>query len=274
MSEPVLLVEDLGPVRRLTMNRPGSLNALNKDLVDAMSGALDEAADDERRPRPDPPGRRESLLRRVRPQRGRDRGRAGRSPVARRPHALDRGDAQVPGPPEAGDRERPLLSASPGAPTSCSRVTSRWRPTTRTSATSTSGSGPGSSRCSCRGWWASARPKSCSSRARIVSPRRRRFGSGSSNRVVPRDELDDATLRLARGDREERALRDPGDEARGEHRRGMWPGSARRWRRTPSSTCRSRRRTSPLATSSAVSRRNRDSRRRSPGATRVFRGDA
>jgi len=46
VSEPVLLVEDLGPVRRLTMNRPGSLNALNKDLVDAMSGALDEAADD------------------------------------------------------------------------------------------------------------------------------------------------------------------------------------------------------------------------------------
>ena len=46
MSEPVLLVEDLGPIRRLTMNRPGSLNALNRDLVDAMSRALDEAADD------------------------------------------------------------------------------------------------------------------------------------------------------------------------------------------------------------------------------------
>jgi enoyl-CoA hydratase len=45
VSEPVLLVEDLGPVRRLTMNRPGSLNALNKDLVDAMSRALDEAAE-------------------------------------------------------------------------------------------------------------------------------------------------------------------------------------------------------------------------------------
>jgi enoyl-CoA hydratase len=46
VSEPVLLVEDVGPVRRLTMNRPGSLNALNRDLVDAMSRALDEAADD------------------------------------------------------------------------------------------------------------------------------------------------------------------------------------------------------------------------------------
>jgi enoyl-CoA hydratase/carnithine racemase len=47
VSEPVLLVDDLGPVRRLTMNRTESLNALDKDLVDAMSGALDEAADDD-----------------------------------------------------------------------------------------------------------------------------------------------------------------------------------------------------------------------------------
>lgn len=47
MSEPVLLTEDLGPVRRLTMNRPDSLNALNQKLVAAMSSALDEAAADD-----------------------------------------------------------------------------------------------------------------------------------------------------------------------------------------------------------------------------------
>jgi enoyl-CoA hydratase len=47
VSEPVLVVEDLGPVRRLTMNRPRALNALNRELVGAMSGALDEAAQDD-----------------------------------------------------------------------------------------------------------------------------------------------------------------------------------------------------------------------------------
>jgi enoyl-CoA hydratase len=47
VDEPVLLVEDLGPVRRLTMNRPDSLNALNAELVGAMSSALEEAANDE-----------------------------------------------------------------------------------------------------------------------------------------------------------------------------------------------------------------------------------
>jgi len=44
---PVLLVEDVGPVRRLTMNRPKSLNALNAELIGAMSRALAKAAEDD-----------------------------------------------------------------------------------------------------------------------------------------------------------------------------------------------------------------------------------
>jgi enoyl-CoA hydratase len=47
VGDAVLQVEDVGPVRRLTMDRPDSLNALNQDLVDAMSEALDEAAEDD-----------------------------------------------------------------------------------------------------------------------------------------------------------------------------------------------------------------------------------
>jgi enoyl-CoA hydratase/carnithine racemase len=46
LSEPVLLEEDLGPVRRLTLNRPEVLNALSTDLVDRLSEALARAADD------------------------------------------------------------------------------------------------------------------------------------------------------------------------------------------------------------------------------------
>jgi enoyl-CoA hydratase len=42
----VLLVEDIGPVRRLTMNRPKSLNALNGELIAAVSRALAGAAED------------------------------------------------------------------------------------------------------------------------------------------------------------------------------------------------------------------------------------
>jgi enoyl-CoA hydratase len=48
VDEGVLVIEDVGPVRRLTMNRPDALNALNRDLVDAMGGALEDAAEDDR----------------------------------------------------------------------------------------------------------------------------------------------------------------------------------------------------------------------------------
>lgn len=42
----VVLSEDLGPVRRLTLNRPNALNALNGELMDALMRALDQAAND------------------------------------------------------------------------------------------------------------------------------------------------------------------------------------------------------------------------------------
>lgn len=43
-DEPVLLVEDLGPLRRLTLNRPDRLNALSSELVERLSEALADAA--------------------------------------------------------------------------------------------------------------------------------------------------------------------------------------------------------------------------------------
>ncbi|MGH2696968.1 MAG: enoyl-CoA hydratase/isomerase family protein, partial [Actinomycetota bacterium] len=42
-----LLEDDVGPVRRLTLNRPDVLNALSTELVDALSDALGRAANDE-----------------------------------------------------------------------------------------------------------------------------------------------------------------------------------------------------------------------------------
>jgi enoyl-CoA hydratase len=44
---PVLLEEDLGPVRRLTLNRPERLNALSNELVETLSAALARAAEDD-----------------------------------------------------------------------------------------------------------------------------------------------------------------------------------------------------------------------------------
>ncbi len=45
-DEPLVLIEDLGPVRRLTMNRPGALNALSAGLIAALSAAFRDAGDD------------------------------------------------------------------------------------------------------------------------------------------------------------------------------------------------------------------------------------
>ncbi|MBU1276246.1 MAG: enoyl-CoA hydratase/isomerase family protein [Proteobacteria bacterium] len=47
MSQPVLLVEDHGPVRLFTLNRPERLNALNQEMMASLRLALDEAAADD-----------------------------------------------------------------------------------------------------------------------------------------------------------------------------------------------------------------------------------
>jgi enoyl-CoA hydratase len=45
-GDRLVVVEDLGHVRRLTMNRPGSLNALNAPLMDALMAELERASAD------------------------------------------------------------------------------------------------------------------------------------------------------------------------------------------------------------------------------------
>ena len=46
-TEPVLLIEDAGPVRTLTMNRPAALNALNAELTGALSDAVRAAGEED-----------------------------------------------------------------------------------------------------------------------------------------------------------------------------------------------------------------------------------
>ena len=46
VDEPLVLTEDIGPVRRLTMNRPNALNALSHDLIEALSDAFRAAGGD------------------------------------------------------------------------------------------------------------------------------------------------------------------------------------------------------------------------------------
>jgi enoyl-CoA hydratase len=46
-DEPVLVTEDVGAVRRLTLNRPRALNALNEALLEALGEALARAAEDD-----------------------------------------------------------------------------------------------------------------------------------------------------------------------------------------------------------------------------------
>jgi hypothetical protein len=46
VAEPLVLTEDIGPVRRLTMNRPKALNALSHGLIEALSEAFRAAGAD------------------------------------------------------------------------------------------------------------------------------------------------------------------------------------------------------------------------------------
>ena len=82
-GEPVLLEEDLGPVRRLTLNRPA---APERPVPRPGGGALGGARPGRRRrrrPRRHPGGVGAGVLRRLRPE-GRGRAREGARPPGRR----------------------------------------------------------------------------------------------------------------------------------------------------------------------------------------------
>jgi enoyl-CoA hydratase/carnithine racemase len=96
VDEPLVLTEDIGPVRRLTMNRPKALNALSHDLIESLSDAFRAAGED-----PDVSviilrGGGRAFCAGLRPDRGRGGRRAGRASLARRPRAFDAGHAGDP----------------------------------------------------------------------------------------------------------------------------------------------------------------------------------
>ena len=178
-DEPVVLVEDLGPVRRLTMNRPKALNALDHALIEGLSRGDRGGRHGRHGLGRHPAGRRPGLLRRLRPQRGRIGGRAHRRDLAQLALGLGGQDARDRRLPEAGHRERPFLLPGGGR-----RPDARVRPgggrgRCRTSGTWTSASAPAWSRCSSRGSSACARRRSCCSPARTASRPTKRSGSAS-----------------------------------------------------------------------------------------------
>ena len=47
MSDPLVLIADADGIRRITVNRPDKLNALNAATLDALQAAFDAAATDD-----------------------------------------------------------------------------------------------------------------------------------------------------------------------------------------------------------------------------------
>ena len=117
-AEPVLLVEDIGPVRRLTMNRPDALNALNGELIEALSRRASTPPRRRRRPR-----RRSCAAPAGRSAPGYDLNEdaEGGEHDARHWHeelaASTDAHARVHRPPQADDRAGALATAWPAAPT-------------------------------------------------------------------------------------------------------------------------------------------------------------